>query len=70
MSRWILRAALIFCGLAMLSATALAFFSLDVAERSVLVLLLWLTLAAFSAFAILFAVGSWRKWRKSRTVGP
>jgi hypothetical protein len=66
MSRWILRAAIIFCGLALLSAGVLALFNLEVADRSLLVLLLWLTSTAFAAFAILFAVGTWRKWRKQR----
>ena len=66
MSRWILRAAVLFCGLAMLSAAGLLFLTLEVADRSVLVLFLWLTLASFVAFATLLAVGTWRKWRKEK----
>ena len=66
MSRWIVRAVMIFCGLAMLSAAALLLFQWDVAERSTLVVLLWLTLAGFVAFAVLLVIGTWRKWRKQQ----
>ena len=66
MSRWIVRAVVIFCGLAMLSAAALLLLQWDVAERSTLVFLLWLTLAGFVAFAVLLAIGTWRKWRKQQ----
>ena len=66
MSRWILRAALIFCGLAMLSAAALLFFRLELADSSVLVFFLWLTIATFVVFATLLGIGTWRKWRKER----
>jgi len=69
MSRWILRAAIFFCSLAMLSAAALLFFKLEVAERSVLVTLLQLTVAAFVAFAMLLSIGTWRKWRKEKGAG-
>jgi hypothetical protein len=67
MSRWILRSAILFCGLALASAAALTLFKLDVADRSAVLILLWATSTAFAVFAILFAVGSWRKWRKQRS---
>lgn len=66
MSRWILRAAILFCSLALLSAAALLFFKLEVAERSVLVTLLRMTVVAFVGFATLLAIGTWRKWRKEK----
>lgn len=66
MSRWILRAALIFCGLAMLSAAALLFFGLELADSSVLVFFLWLTIATFVVFTMLLGIGTWRKWLKER----
>ena len=66
MSRWVLRAAIFFCGLAMLSAISLLLFKLDLAERSVLVTLTLSTTAAFLVFALLLVVGTWRKWRKEK----
>jgi hypothetical protein len=50
----------------MLSAAALLFFRLELADSSVLVFFLWLTIATFAVFTILLAVGTWRKWRKER----
>jgi membrane protein implicated in regulation of membrane protease activity len=66
MSRWILRAAIFFCGLAILSAAGFLLVSVDVAEKKVPLFLLWLSLSAFVAFAILLSIGTWRKWRKAR----
>jgi membrane protein implicated in regulation of membrane protease activity len=66
MSRWVLRAAIFFCCLALLSATALLLFKLELAERSVLVTLLWSTTAAFLAFALLLVAGTWWKWQKQQ----
>ena len=66
MSGWILRAAIFFCGLAMLSAAALVFVKVEVAQREVLLTLLWMTLAAFAIFAVLLTVGIWRKSRKAK----
>ena len=66
MSRWVLRAAIFFCVLAMLSAAALLLFKLEVTEKSVLVALLWLTTGAFVTFATLMSIGVWWKGRKER----
>jgi hypothetical protein len=65
MSRWILRAAILFSCLAALSAAGLLLASVEVAKDGVPVVLSSLALAALAPFAILLAVGTWRKWRKS-----
>jgi hypothetical protein len=67
MSRWILRAAILFSCLAVLSAAALLLFKLEVTERSVLVAFMQSTAAAFLLFALLLLVGTWWKWRKERS---
>ena len=69
MSRWVLRAAIFFCITAMLTAGALLLFKLEVAEKSVLVTLLWLTVGAFVTFGLLVCVGVWWKARKDRIRG-
>ena len=66
MSRWILRAAIFFCGLAILSAAGFLLVTMEVADKKVPLTLLWLTVAAFAVFGILLSIGVWRKWRKSR----
>jgi amino acid transporter len=66
MSRWVLRAAIFFCCLAVLSAISLLLFKLELAERSVLVNFLIATTAAFFAFALLLVGGTWWKWRKEK----
>jgi Trk-type K+ transport system membrane component len=66
MSRWVLRAAIFFCVTAMLTAGALLLFKLEVAEKSVLVTLLWLTITAFVTFGVLVWVGVWWKARKDK----
>lgn len=66
MSRWVLRAAIFFCVLALLSAAALLLFELEVTEKSVVVSLLWMTTGAFLIFATLISIGVWRKGRKER----
>ena len=66
MSRWILRAAIFFCGLAILSAAGFLLVTVDVAEKKVPLVLLGLSIAALLAFAILLSIGMWRKWRKAR----
>jgi membrane protein implicated in regulation of membrane protease activity len=66
MSRWILRAAIFFCVLAVLSAAGFLLVTVDVADKDVPLFLLWLSLAAFATFAILLSIGIWRKWRKAR----
>ena len=67
MSRWILRAAILFCCLAALSAAGLLLASVDVAKDKVPLVLSSLALAALAAFAILLAIGTWRKWRKAKS---
>ena len=69
MSKWILRAAIFFCGLAVLSAAGFLLVTVDVAGKEVPLVLSWLTLAAFAVFAILLCIGTWRKWRKARLAG-
>jgi len=69
MSRWILRAAILFCCLALLSAAGLLLASVDIAKDGVPVVLSSLALSALAVFAILLAIGTWRKWRKSARPG-
>ena len=64
MSRWILRAAIVFCCLAVLSAAGLLLARVDAAGDELPVVLSWLAVAALAVFAILLSVGTWRKWRK------
>jgi hypothetical protein len=66
MSRWILRAAIFFCGLAVLSAAGFLLAAADVADSEMPRVLLWLALAAFAIFTFLLSLGTWRKWRKAR----
>ncbi len=68
MSRWILRAAILFSCLALLSVAGLLLASVEVAKDGVPVVLSSLALAALAIFAILLAIGTWWKWRKS--AGP
>jgi membrane protein YdbS with pleckstrin-like domain len=70
MSRWILRTAILFFSLALLSAAGLLLASVEVGKDGVPVLLSSLALAALAVFAILLAIGTWRKWRKSLRSGP
>lgn len=66
MSRWILRAAILFSCLALLSVAGLLLASIDIARDGLPVVLSSLALAALAVFAILLAIGTWRKWRKSQ----
>jgi membrane protein implicated in regulation of membrane protease activity len=68
MSRWILRAAIFFCGLAVLSAAGFLLAAADVADSDMPRVLLWLAIAAFAIFSLLLSFGTWRKWRKARRV--
>ncbi len=66
MSRWILRAAIFFCSLAVLSAAGFLLAAVDVADSKMPRALLWLAIAAFAIFTLLLSIGTWRKWRKAR----
>ena len=70
MSRWILRAAILFSCLALLTGAGLLLDIVDVARDGVPQVLATLTLAALALFAILLAIGTFKKWRHAAQRNP